>query len=118
MAALRLDRESGPIVEADLQVGPAGTAGPRICASGMPTRRWKKFASAPPPGVGTVTKSGSVDSRHLLVGFDATVGVMALSPIHEDPFDRMLVAHAVSEAITLLTSDDLVARSPGPIGKV
>ena len=38
-----------------------------------------------------------------------------LPPIHQDPFDRMLVAQAGSEGLLLLTSDALVARYPGPI---
>ena len=31
------------------------------------------------------------------------------------PFGRILVAHAQIEAITLLTTDEIVARYPGPI---
>ena len=38
-----------------------------------------------------------------------------LPPIHRDPFDRMLVAQAQVEGITLLTADAVVARYPGPI---
>jgi PIN domain nuclease of toxin-antitoxin system len=38
-----------------------------------------------------------------------------LPPIHKDPFDRMLVAQAVVEGFTLLTSDPTVARYPGSI---
>lgn len=38
-----------------------------------------------------------------------------LPPIHKDPFDRMLVAQAMSEGLTLVTGDPLVARYPGPI---
>jgi PIN domain nuclease of toxin-antitoxin system len=32
--------------------------------------------------------------------------------IHKDPFDRMLVAQAIVEGITLLTADSLVAQYP------
>ena len=35
--------------------------------------------------------------------------------IHKDPFDRMLVAQAVSEGMLLLTSDSVVAKYSGPI---
>jgi len=35
--------------------------------------------------------------------------------IHKDPFDRMLVAQAVVEGLTLVTGDPVVARYPGPI---
>ncbi|MDE0460365.1 MAG: type II toxin-antitoxin system VapC family toxin [Chromatiales bacterium] len=38
-----------------------------------------------------------------------------LPPIHRDPFDRLLVAQAQIEGITLLTTDEVVARYPGPI---
>ena len=38
-----------------------------------------------------------------------------LPPIHRDPFDRMLVAQAIAEGLTLLTSDPTVAKYPGPI---
>jgi len=41
-----------------------------------------------------------------------------LPKIHKDPFDRILIAQATVEAITLLTSDATVARYPGPIRKV
>ena len=43
------------------------------------------------------------------------VAVDLLPPIHKDPFDRLLVAQARVEGITLLTADKLVARYPGPI---
>lgn len=41
-----------------------------------------------------------------------------LPPIHRDPFDRLLVAQAAAEGLTLLTSDAVVARYPGPIRAV
>ncbi|ARO53072.1 MAG: type II toxin-antitoxin system VapC family toxin [Methylorubrum extorquens] len=46
------------------------------------------------------------------------VAVEGLPLIHKDPFDRLLVAQATVEGITLLTSDALVARYPGPIRRV
>jgi PIN domain nuclease of toxin-antitoxin system len=39
----------------------------------------------------------------------------ALPQIHKDPFDRMLVAQAIVEGFTLLTSDRRVAEYPGSI---
>ena len=39
----------------------------------------------------------------------------SLPPIHKDPFDRILVAQAMVEGITLLTTDPLVAQYPGPV---
>ncbi|EXI74031.1 MAG TPA: type II toxin-antitoxin system VapC family toxin [Candidatus Accumulibacter phosphatis] len=52
-----------------------------------------------------------VDGRHAMA-------VDALPPIHKDPFDRMLVAQAMVEGITLLTADANVADYPGPVRKV
>lgn len=46
------------------------------------------------------------------------VAVESLPPIHKDPFDRLLVAQATVEGVTLITVDPLVARYPGPIQKV
>lgn len=43
------------------------------------------------------------------------VAVANLPPIHRDPFDRMLVAQATVEGMTLLTSDETVASYPGPV---
>ncbi len=43
------------------------------------------------------------------------VAVDLLPPVHRDPFDRMLVAQAQVEAMTLLTADRVLARYPGPI---
>ena len=43
------------------------------------------------------------------------VAIDGLPPIHKDPFDRILVAQATVEGITLLTIDSLVAQYPGPI---
>ena len=44
--------------------------------------------------------------------------VRNLPPIHKDPFDRILIAQAMLEGVTLLTNDRKVARYPGPIRKV
>jgi len=46
------------------------------------------------------------------------VATESLPPIHKDPFDRILVAQAIVEGITLLTTDSLVAQYPGPIRTV
>ena len=42
-------------------------------------------------------------------------GLASLPPIHKDPFDRMLVAQAMIEGLTLLTADPVVAKYPGDI---
>lgn len=46
---------------------------------------------------------------------DHVVEIDSLPAIHKDPFDRVLVAQATVEGITLLTTDSLLARYPGPI---
>lgn len=43
------------------------------------------------------------------------VAIDFLPPLHKDPFDRILVAQAMVEGITLLTADALLARYPGPL---
>ena len=46
------------------------------------------------------------------------VAVDVLPSIHKDPFDRILIAQAMVEGITLLTADPVIASDPGPIRKV
>jgi len=43
------------------------------------------------------------------------VAIESLPPIHKDLFDRLLVAQATVEGITLLTLDPVVAEYSGPI---
>jgi PIN domain nuclease of toxin-antitoxin system len=46
------------------------------------------------------------------------IATSTLPPIHKDPFDRLLIAQAMIEGITLLTADVNIAQYPGPIRKV
>jgi PIN domain nuclease of toxin-antitoxin system len=46
------------------------------------------------------------------------VAVVDLPMLHKDPFDRILVAQASVEGITLVTADPAVARYPAPITQV
>ena len=46
------------------------------------------------------------------------VNIDGLPPLHKDPFDRLLVAQALCEGVTLLTSDAVLAQYPGPVRKV
>lgn len=46
------------------------------------------------------------------------VAIDSLPAIHKDPFDRLLIAQATIEGITLLTADPVVAQYPGPVRKV
>lgn len=67
-----------------------------------------------------VLRRGLLDNGYseLQVGSDHVVATDGLPPIHKDPFDRVLIAQATVEGITLLTADLLVAKYPGPIQKV
>ncbi|HRZ38803.1 MAG TPA: type II toxin-antitoxin system VapC family toxin [Candidatus Paceibacterota bacterium] len=56
--------------------------------------------------------------RELPVGSEHAVAIDSLPLLHKDPFDRLLVAQAMVEGITLLTADASVAQYPGPVRKV
>jgi PIN domain nuclease of toxin-antitoxin system len=56
--------------------------------------------------------------EELAVKGDHVVAIDSLPPMHKDPFDRLLIAQALIEGITLLTADATIARYPGPIRKV
>jgi PIN domain nuclease of toxin-antitoxin system len=49
---------------------------------------------------------------------DHVVATESLPLLHRDPFDRILVAQATVEGVTLLTIDSQVSQYPGPIRKV
>ncbi len=53
--------------------------------------------------------------QELAVSSAHAVHLPDLPALHKDPFDRMLVAQATAEGITLLTSDSVVASYPGPV---
>lgn len=55
------------------------------------------------------------DYRELEIRSEHALAVGSLPPIHKDPFDRILIAQAQVENVTLLTTDDKVARYSGPI---
>jgi len=46
---------------------------------------------------------------------DHIVATESLPLLHRDPFDRILVAQATVEGVTLLTIDSLVSQYTGPI---
>ena len=52
-----------------------------------------------------------IDSSHALM-------IQNLPSIHKDPFDRMLIAQAMVEGLTLVTSDGLVVRYPVPTYRI
>ena len=53
----------------------------------------------------------TIQSQHV-------VAVDSLAPIHKAPFDRILIAQAIVEGITLLTANPVVAKYPGPIKRI
>jgi PIN domain nuclease of toxin-antitoxin system len=55
------------------------------------------------------------DFRELPVLGEHAIAVHSLPKIHRDPFDRMLIAQAIVEGITLLTVDSVLAQYPGPV---
>jgi len=49
---------------------------------------------------------------------DHVVATESLPFLHKDPFDRILVAQATVEGVTLVTVDSSVSQYPGPIRAV
>jgi PIN domain nuclease of toxin-antitoxin system len=43
------------------------------------------------------------------------VAVITLPDVHRDPFDRMLVAQAMTEGLTIVSADPDLARYPVPV---
>ena len=73
-------------------------------------------------GLGKITVRGSfVDAARdygfdeLPVGFAHAELVRSLPPLHKDPFDRILVAQAIVEGLTILTRDPLIAAYSVPV---
>lgn len=65
-------------------------------------------------------RRGLLDNGYseLPIASDHAVALETLPPLHKDPFDRILVAQAQVEGITLLTADPQVAQYPGPVREV
>ena len=49
-----------------------------------------------------------IDGRHCLA-------LVSMPPLHGDPFDRLLLAQAISEGMVLLTADRRLAAYEGPV---
>jgi len=56
--------------------------------------------------------------QELPISSEHAVFIDSLPPLHKDPFDRILVAQATCEGITLLTADAVLAQYPGPVRQV
>ena len=67
-----------------------------------------------------VLRRGLLDNgyREIPVTSEHAVAVANMPPIHKDPFDRILVAQAIIEGITLLTADEVLQQYSGPIRAV
>jgi PIN domain nuclease of toxin-antitoxin system len=65
-------------------------------------------------------RRGLLDNGYgeLAITSEHAIAVELLPPIHKDPFDRILIAQAAVEGITLLTSDPLVARYSGLVRRI
>ena len=65
-------------------------------------------------------RNGLIQNDYSELGIRAehALAVGSLPPIHRDPFDRILIAQAQVESVTLLTTDGKVAGYPGPIQAV
>jgi PIN domain nuclease of toxin-antitoxin system len=64
-----------------------------------------------------VLRHGLIDNGYLELAISGAhaVAIDMLPSLHKDPFDRLLIAQASVEGITLLTDDAMVAKYPGPI---
>jgi PIN domain nuclease of toxin-antitoxin system len=67
-----------------------------------------------------VLRRGLLDNGYaeLPINSEHAVNIDSLPRLHKDPFDRILLAQAITEGITLLTTDAQVARYGGPVRRV
>ena len=65
-------------------------------------------------------RRGLLDNGYdeLAITSEHAVAIANLPPIHQDPFDRLLIAQSAVEGILLLTADPIVAQYPGPVREV
>lgn len=67
-----------------------------------------------------VLQHGLVDNGYTelpITGAHA-IAVLGLPPLHKGPFDRLLLAQAISDGVILLTADARLAEYPGPVRRV
>jgi PIN domain nuclease of toxin-antitoxin system len=67
-----------------------------------------------------LVRRGCLDNgmTELAMTSEHAIIVATLPFIHKDPFDRLLVAQAMSEGVTLLTADATIAQYRGPVRRV
>jgi PIN domain nuclease of toxin-antitoxin system len=68
----------------------------------------------------TLLRRGAMDNGYeeLPILGPHAMAVDSLPPLHKDPFDRILLAQALVEGITLLTMDPVVERYPAPVRSI
>ncbi len=83
---------------------------------------WLKHAKKPIAGFGPVLDPGVrsfLDAVResgltlLEITLDHAAAAAALPPVHRDPFDRMLIAQAITERLTVVTGDPAFKRYKG-----
>lgn len=57
----------------------------------------------------------ALDATELALSAEHAVALERLPLLHRDPFDRILIAQAQSEGLTLLSADDRVLSYPAPL---
>jgi PIN domain nuclease of toxin-antitoxin system len=64
-----------------------------------------------------VLRRGLLDNGYveLPITSQHAVSIDGLPPVHKDPFDRLLVAQALVEGVTLVTSDTRLLQYPAPV---
>jgi PIN domain nuclease of toxin-antitoxin system len=64
-----------------------------------------------------VLRRGLIDNGYIEIPVrsDHAVAIGLLPGLHNDPFDRVLLAQAHVEGLTLLTCDAVLASYPGPV---
>ena len=83
-----------------------------------PWELWIKHAKKPIPGFGSVLDSASGfaaamrESRIALldITLDHVAAAIALAAIHRDSFDRMIIAQAIIEKLTIVTADPVFEK--------
>ena len=68
----------------------------------------------------SLLRRGLLDNGYMELAITGAhaAAVMGLPDHHKDPFDRLLVAQATIEGVTLLTADGRLAGYPGPVLRV
>jgi PIN domain nuclease of toxin-antitoxin system len=71
-----------------------------------------KFELPEPPGPYVRTRIATQGIRSLSITQEHTLSVYDLPLHHQDPFDRLLIAQAIAEEMTVLTSDRVFGKYP------